>query len=55
MFLYLILYNLILNYVVVLTDFLAYKYFDDPMEHHINLQILDLNNINKNSEFLILC
>lgn len=33
------------NFVVVLTDFLVCKYFDDPTEHHINLQILDLNNI----------
>jgi len=49
MFLYLILYILIPNYFVVLTDFLAYKYFDDPTEHHINLQILDLNNMKNKS------
>jgi len=53
MFLYFILYILKSNFVVVLTDFLVCKYFDDPTEHHINLQILDLNDTYKKKKKLI--
>lgn len=51
---YIILFIIYSNYIIFLTDFLVYKYFDDLMELHINLQILDLiNKIKKINQTII--